>query len=325
MDANQFFKSLGIHLDLALEATEALRGDAQKEIPGVSETKEEHTHATVTTIKIFNKTGQQIMGRPEGSYITIEAPDLASNDKEIYQEISSIIADKIAELMQELKVGKDASVLLVGLGNWKATPDALGPEVIESSLVTRHLFHYAPAELRGGLREVSAIAPGVLGVTGIETAEIIKGVVEKLKPGIIIAIDALAASNLNRVGTTIQLTNTGIDPGSGIGNKRTGINLETMGAPVIAIGVPTVVHAAVIAFEVFAALTQNNPYLTQQITEDKMQGIVGQILEPFGGQLVVTPKEIDELISQTAKVIAAGINQGLHPGVTVENSSFYLQ
>ena len=325
MDANKFFKRLGIHLDLALEATEALRGDAQKEIPGVSETKEEHSHATVTTIKILDKTGQQIMGRPEGSYITIEAPELAIKDKEIYEEISSIVANKIVELMQDLKIDKDASVLLVGLGNWNATPDALGPEVVENSLVTRHLFHYAPSELTGGLREVSAIAPGVLGITGIETAEIIKGVVEKLSPGLIIAIDALAASNLNRVGTTIQLTNTGINPGSGIGNKRTGINLNTMGTPVIAIGVPTVVHAAVIAFEVFASLTQNNPYLTQQITEEKMQAIVGQILEPFGGQLVVTPKEVDELIFQTAKVIATGINQGLHPRIETGNSSFYLQ
>ena len=161
------------------------------------------------------------MGRPEGSYITIEAPELAIKDKEIYEEISSIVANKIVELMQDLKIDKDASVLLVGLGNWNATPDALGPEVVENSLVTRHLFHYAPSELTGGLREVSAIAPGVLGITGIETAEIIKGVVEKLSPGLIIAIDALAASNLNRVGTTIQLTNTGINPGSGIGNKRT--------------------------------------------------------------------------------------------------------
>jgi spore protease len=325
LNLNSFFKSLGINLDLALEATEALRGDIQKEIPGVSEEKEEHTYATVTTIKILNKNGSHIMGRPEGSYVTIESPELKVNDKEIYQEISTIVANKIADLIAELKLTTEASVLLVGLGNRNATPDALGPEVVENSLVTRHLFHYAPSELSEGLREVSAIAPGVLGITGIETAEIIKGVVEKLSPDLVIAIDALAASNLERVGTTIQLTNTGINPGSGIGNNRIGINIETMGVPVIAIGVPTVVHAAVIAFEIFGALTQNNPYLTQQISEKKMQGIVGQILKPFGGQLVVTPKEIDELILQTAKVIATGINQGLHPGIETNDSSFYLQ
>ena len=226
--------------------------------------------------------------------------------------------------MQDLKIDKDASVLLVGLGNWNATPDALGPEVVENSLVTRHLFHYAPSELTGGLRELALL----LGCTWYYRHRNCRNnqrCSRKLSPGLIIAIDALAASNLNRVGTTIQLTNTGINPGSGIGNKRTGINLNTMGTPVIAIGVPTVVHAAVIAFEVFASLTQNNPYLTQQITEEKMQAIVGQILEPFGGQLVVTPKEVDELIFQTAKVIATGINQGLHPRIETGNSSFYLQ
>lgn len=325
MDIKKFYKSLGIHLDLALEATEALRGDVDREIQGVSEKKEKHPNATVTTIKILNQTGQQLMDRPQGSYVTIEAPELKTNNQEIFQEISTILANKLTELIAELQLAPESSVLLVGLGNWNAIPDALGPKVVESSLVTRHLFHYAPPELTGGLREVSALAPGVLGITGIETAEIIKGVVEKLSPDFIIAIDALAASNLERISTTIQLSNTGINPGSGIGNKRTGINIETMGVPVIAIGVPTVVHAAVIAFEVFASLTQNNPYLTQQISEDKMQKIVEQILQPFGGQLIVTPKEIDELISNTAKVIATGINQGLHPNISSQNSSFYLQ
>lgn len=325
MNWMKLLQRLGINLDLALEATEALRGQAQREIPGVAEEKEQFPQATVTTIKILDQVGEQLMGKPVGSYITIEAPGLRLNNKEIHQNISTVLAQKINDLLKELHLSPEASILLVGLGNWNATPDALGPRVINKSLVTRHLYQYAPAELRGDLREVSALAPGVLGTTGIETAEIIKGVVDRLKPGAVIAIDALAASNLQRIGTTIQLTNTGINPGSGIGNKRTGLNANTLGVPVIAIGVPTVVHAAVIAFEVFGQLTAGNPYLTQQINEEKMHQIVGQVLEPFGGQLTVTPKEIDELIDNTARVIAESINQGLHPGIDAENASVYLQ
>lgn len=325
MDKASFFSSLNINLDLAIEASEAVRGQAQKEIPGVSEEKEKFAHSTVTTIKILDTTGEQLLGKPQGAYITIEAPDLKNNAPEVHQEISAVLAQKINCLLQELNLNEKASVLLVGLGNWHATPDALGPEVIKKSLVTRHLHHFAPEELQGGLREVSAIAPGVLGITGIETAEIIKGIVERLKPDVIIAVDALAATNLERISTTIQLASTGINPGSGIGNKRAGINYATMGVPVIAIGVPTVVHAAVIAFEVFNLTIAGNPYLTQQITEQKMHDIVKQILKPFDGQLTVTPKEIDELISNISTAIANGINDGLHPGIHSHNSTLYLQ
>lgn len=325
MDRLKLLNSVGISMDLALEATEALRGQTQQEIPGVSEVKQEFPHAKVTTIKILDETGVKAMGKPMGTYITIEAPELRINNKEVHSTISNILAEQIALLLKELHLDEQASALLVGLGNRNATPDALGPKVIEKCLVTRHIFHYAPQELQNGLREVSALAPGVLGITGIETAEIIKGVVDRLKPGVIIAVDALAATNLHRISTTIQLTNTGINPGSGIGNKRAGINSETMGIPVIAIGVPTVVHAAVIALEIIGKITSGNPYLTQQFNEQKIQSIIQQSLAPFGGQLTVTPKEIDELIDNTAWVIAEGLNQGLHPSITPENSANYLQ
>lgn len=324
LDRIKLLNSLGISMDLALEATEALRGQLQKEIPGVSEDKKEFPHGTVTTIKILDDAGVKIMGKPIGTYITIEAPELRINHKEVHSSISNILAEQIRLLLQELNLDEKASVLLVGLGNWNATPDALGPQVINKCLVTRHIFHYAPQELQGGLREVSAVAPGVLGITGIETAEIIKGIVDRLQPNVIIAIDALAATNLHRISTTIQLTNTGINPGSGIGNKRAGINSETMGVPVIAIGVPTVVHAAVIAFEIYGKITAGNPYLTQQFNEEKLHTIIQQSLEPFGGQLTVTPKEIDEMIENCARVIAEGLNQGLHPGITPENSAYYI-
>ncbi|MDS1029891.1 GPR endopeptidase [Bacillota bacterium LX-D] len=325
MNMLDFYKALNVQMDLALEATEVLRGDLNQELPGISEQKEQFANGSVTKIKVLNSTGEKITGKPIGTYLTIEAPDLKVNNRQIHQVISAELGKQIQQLFAELQLKKEASVLLVGLGNWEATPDALGPKVIEKSLVTRHLYHYAPEELRGGLREVSAFAPGVLGITGIETAEIIKGVVDRIHPSVVIAIDALAAANLERICTTIQLSNTGINPGSGIGNKRVGINQETMGVPVIAIGIPTVINAAVIAYRVFAAITSGNPYLTQQINEERISSIVGQILEPFGGQLTVTPKEIDELINNTARVIADGINQGLHPEINPENSAMYLQ
>ena len=173
------------------------------------------------------------MGKPR-AYITIEAPALRDNNREAQQEVAEVLAEKLKSLFN---LPENANILLVGLGNWNATPDALGPKVINQSMVTRHLYKYAPEELQGGLRSVSALAPGVLGITGIETAEIIKGVVEKIKPELIIVVDSLAAGSVERIATTIR-SQYRDQPGSGIGNKRSGINLETMGVPVIAVGIP---------------------------------------------------------------------------------------
>jgi len=213
----------------------------------------------------------------------------------------------------------EANTLIVGLGNWNATPDALGPKVVSKCLVTRHLFKYAPQELQGGMRPVSALAPGVLGITGIETAEVIKGVVEKVQPEVIIAIDSLAARSVDRIATTIQLADTGINPGSGIGNKRIGINEETMGVKVIAIGIPTVSHAAVIAQDAIEKYIQSTGASPGDTTT-----VINNILQPFGGNLTVTPKEIDTLIEDTAHIISGGLSIALHPGVSPEDYGYYL-
>ncbi|MBS3977797.1 MAG: GPR endopeptidase [Syntrophomonadaceae bacterium] len=320
-----FFRLSGVNLDLALEAHELLRGQAQQEIPGVREEKESFPGGEVTTITIMDAIGERMMGRAQGTYITIDAPELRVNNRLAHKEISNIMGQKLSQLMLKWNISPDNLVLLVGLGNWQATPDALGPRVIEHCLVTRHLHQYAPEELIGGLRPVSAIAPGVLGITGIETAEIIQGIAERLKPQAIIAIDALAAQNLERISTTIQIADSGIAPGSGVGNQRAEISHRAMGIPVIAIGVPTVVHAAVIVFEAMEQLRQKAPQMATYLEPNLMQETAGQILVPFGGQLTVTPKEIDDLIKNTARVLAAGINQGLHPAVEPDTFATYLQ
>ena len=320
-------KTFGIKLDLAVEAHELLRGETGQEIPGVTVNQEQSPYTSVTTVKITKKSAEALMGKPCGNYITIEAPVIRENNRQAHHEVARVLAKHLGQI---INLSKEATVLLVGLGNWNATPDALGPRVIKYSLVTRHLHHYAPEELQGGMRSVSALAPGVLGITGIETAEIIKGVVDKIKPDLIIAIDSLAARNVNRISTTIQLADTGINPGSGVGNKRPGINQESMGVRVIAIGVPTVVHAAIIVQDTFNQIFESigdNPKLYQSfnVNPELVQQATAKVLEPFGGSLMVTPREVDDLIKETAKIIAGAISMSLHPSITADDYSLYLQ
>ncbi|MEW6696165.1 MAG: GPR endopeptidase [Bacillota bacterium] len=327
MDAN-FYKNNHISVDLAVEAREIVRGKTGQEIPGCIMDKETYDNATVTIVRIVEKYAEEIMGKPRGTYVTIESPVIRENNRQSHQDVAEVLGKQLAALFN---LPEHANVLVVGLGNWNATPDALGPKVVGMTLVTRHMYNYAPQEIRGGMRSVSALSPGVLGLTGIETAEIIKGVVDKIRPELVIAVDALASRSVERIGTTIQLADTGIAPGSGVGNKRAGINKETMGVPVIAIGVPTVVPAAIIAGETLDRLleqTKNNPQLQaiyQNMNSEAFQPIVNAVLQPYtSGQLMVTPKEIDALIENTAKIIAGGISMALHPSITAEEYSRYL-
>jgi len=232
-----FFRNFSISVDLALEAREIVQGRTGQEIPGVRVDRETYSHASVTIVIIEDKAAESVMGKPVGTYITIEAPEISGRDPKAHHEIGLVVARMLSRLMN---LPEKSNILVVGLGNWNATPDALGPKVVSQTMVTRHIFNYAPQELQPGMRSVSAMAPGVLGLTGIETAEVIKGVVEKIKPELVIAIDSLAAKNVARIATTIQIANTGVSPGSGVGNQRMGINAETLGVPVIAIGVPIV-------------------------------------------------------------------------------------
>jgi spore protease len=320
-------KSFGsILTDLAVETRQFLteRGES---LPGVEISEEESQHSKISWVKITTPQGAQSMGKPPGNYITIESQQLKGSSRLVQDEIGQILAEKLAQLTT---LADDAAILVVGLGNWNATPDALGPRVVDQLLVTRHIAQFAPEELAEGLRSVSAISPGVLGLTGIETGEIIKGIVDNIKPDLVIAIDALAARSVSRVCTTIQLTDTGINPGSGVGNKRLGITKETLGVPVIAIGVPTVVHASNIAYDVLETLTGQmggageNLGIMGKLGEADKRQMIRAVLGSSMGELHVTPKEIDSLILNLSQVLAGALNVALHPAIKPEEMRLYL-
>ena len=239
------------------------------------------------------------------------------------------------EFERILNLDEKSTVLVVGLGNWNVTPDALGPKTLSQLMVTRHLLEYVPKEVDEGVRPVCAIAPGVLGITGIETGEIIRGIVDKIKPDVVIAIDALASRRMERVNTTIQIADTGISPGSGVGNKRMALSKETLGVPVIAVGVPTVVDAATMANDTIdkvidslinEAKEEKDFYnMLKNIDRGEKYQLIQEVLQPYVGNLIVTPKEIDDVVDRIAKVIANGLNIALHQGITLNDVNRYLQ
>lgn len=316
------------YTDLALEAQAALRGQTGREIPGVAMQEERQGDITITRVRVLDQRGAQAIGKLPGNYITLEAPGLRERNRDLQEKVGAAL---VGEIKRMLPAGTEDPVLIVGVGNWNATPDALGPRVVNQVMVTRHLKDFVPVELHGGLRPVSAVSPGVLGLTGIETSEIIRGIVDRTRPAMVIAIDALAARSIERIGTTIQLADTGINPGSGIGNRRAGINRESLGVPVLAIGVPTVVHAATIANDTIDALANavmgRSPMffeVMRQFGHEDRGALIREVLSPRVGNLVVTPKEVDELISDLAKVIAGTLNDALHPSVHAKDMLRYL-
>lgn len=233
-----------VRTDLAVEAHQMLqeRQEEQKGIEGVIVKERGEEGITVTKVTI-DEAASDSMGKKPGNYLTLEVQGIRQQDTELQQKVERIFAKEFSYFLEEVGVTKEASCLIVGLGNWNVTPDALGPIVVENVLVTRHLFQLQPESVEEGFRPVSAIRPGVMGITGIETSDVIYGIIEKTKPDFVIAIDALAARSIERVNSTIQISDTGIHPGSGVGNKRKELSKETLGIPVIAIGVPTVVDA----------------------------------------------------------------------------------
>lgn len=240
-----------VRTDLAVEAramaleqtvTKGAKVEDTSNIAGViiKEWEEEGIKLSFMEIK---EEGSKIVGKKAGRYLTLEAQGIREKDSELQEIVVSVFAKQFSQFLSNLNISKDASCLVVGLGNWNVTPDALGPLAVENLLITNHLFKLQPENVEEGFRPVSAIAPGVMGLTGLETSDIISGVIEQSKPDFVIAIDALAARSLDRVNTTIQISDTGIHPGSGVGNKRKALSEETFGIPVIAIGIPTVVDA----------------------------------------------------------------------------------
>lgn len=308
-----------IRTDLALEQKERFESD-NVEVQGVVLTEEydEEREIRITTVKIETENGAKVMGKPVGTYITMEAPNMAVPDEDYHREISREIASFI-EKMLPVKKGKDYNALVVGLGNRQVTPDALGPFVADNLNVTRHIIReygkYAMGEEHA--KSVSAIVPGVMGQTGMETVEIIRGVVAETKPDFVIAIDALAARNTRRLNRTIQIADTGINPGSGVGNHRNGITKDTVGIPVIAIGVPTVVDAATIAGDtmenLIKALESSETLkgvgvVLQGYNAAEKYELVKELIAPHLNGMFVTPKDIDDTVKRISYTISEGLN-----------------
>ena len=290
-----------IRTDLALETTERF-AEENAEIRGVEvhEEYDEEKDVRTTVVKIVTENGAKSMGRPQGTYITIEAPELSTPDEDYHREISEEISTHLRKLI-DLK--KEKSVLVVGLGNAAITADALGPQVVDNLLMTRHIIkEYG---LRGikheKMHRISGIAPGVMAQTGMETAEIVQGIVSETKPDVVVAIDALAARSVRRLSRTIQITDTGIHPGSGVGNHRNGLTEENLQVKVIGIGVPTVVDAATIVHDSMA-------HLLDALEETEQKEFLDEMIAPNLYSMFVTPKDVDETIKYLSFMISEGLN-----------------
>ena len=304
--------------DLADERTDIFKknNNIKENIDGIETNVREEENVKITEVKIINENGQKAIGKPIGNYITIDIDKLKLATNEQIEKYGNILANELKKLVDNHVTGQD-EILVVGLGNIYVTPDSLGPKVINEIDVTRHILKYMPDVLEKGTRGVSAVSPGVLGTTGIETLEIIKGIVENIHPKLIIVIDALSSRSMERISSSIQLADTGIVPGAGIGNTRKELSQNTLNVPVIALGIPTVLESAVLVndcLDLFIAKLQeeakSNEYLNRLKEKDNYEEIK-KVLIPNDYNMIVTPKEIDELIENMKDVVARGINYAM--------------
>lgn len=305
--------------DLAVERRDIFQKNNNiDKIDGVdTEFKEIDEKIRVSKVKITNQNGEKAIGKPMGSYITIDIKNLKIAEEQEIQSASNALTQEIKEVLS-MHVEKNEDILVVGLGNIYVTPDALGPKVINEIDVTRHIKKYLPQYIDSNSRAVSAISPGVLGTTGIETVEILEGIIDKIKPKLLIVIDALASRSIERISSTIQISDTGIVPGAGVGNTRKEISQKTLGIPVVAIGIPTVVELATLVSEgidIFIEKLQNNAesnaYLNKLQQNDKYED-VKEVLNVGDYNMIVTPKEIDDLIEKMKDIVARGINYAIN-------------
>lgn len=301
--------------DLALERRDIYQKiNKLQEIDGIEGTEEKvNDKIKVSRVKITNQNGEKAIGKPIGNYITIDVKGLKLATDEDIQKTAETLTNELKKMI-DIHTDKQGEVLVVGLGNIYVTPDSLGPKVINEIDVTRHIQKYLPQYLDEGTRVVSAISPGVLGTTGIETVEILKGIVENIHPKLLIVIDALASRSIERISSTIQISDTGIVPGAGVGNTRQEISQDTLGIPVVALGIPTVVELATLVsdgIDIFIDRLQekaeSNEYLNKLKQEDKYEE-VKEALNVGEYNMIVTPKEIDDLIENMKDIVARGIN-----------------
>lgn len=359
-------KQYGVRTDLAVEARDMYveKEKPAEEVPGVSVKEDTYKDVKISHIEISEQ-GEKSLNKKPGSYITIFADGVKRQDTKMQTNAAKVLSRQIEKMMRKNKIKPGSKGLIVGLGNWNVTPDALGPMTVEKVMVTNHLFELNFETVASGYRPVGAISPGVMGVTGMETSDIILSIIEKFKPGFVIVIDALASRSIERINETIQITDTGIHPGSGVGNKRKELSRETLGIPVIAVGVPTVVDAVTIASDTLdyllkhmgrelkekdtprsSLIPSSMPIKHENLTNDDLPdeekrstflGLVGnlsdqekrslleEVLSPTGKNLIVTPKEIDGFMVDMAHLIAQGINAALHDKVSVEEDAHYTR
>lgn len=322
---------INVRTDLAIESREMYTKENKSEIDGVIVEEETEGEIKITTVTVESDEAGEKLGKPKGNYITIDFPEYTHYDGESMDKVSDVVANVLKRLVS---MPDEKTALVVGLGNWNVTPDALGPKVSEKIMVTRHLKDVMPDVIDDSVRSVCTIAPGVLGITGIETGEVIKSLVNKIKPDLVICVDALGSRKLERVNRTIQIGDTGISPGAGVGNHRMKINEETLGVKVIAIGVPTVVDAATMANDTLDLLLDDligkveegkEFYnMLKSVNRDEKSALIKEVLNPFIGDLMVTPKDIDTIVNSLSKIIANGINMAIQPNLDMEDINKFV-
>ena len=304
--------------DMAVERNEIYKkqNSLAEEIDGIENANKIIKDIEISKVKITNENGANALGKPVGNYITLDVKEIKNADEERIEEIAEIMADELRNVIGE-HVSDTDDILVVGLGNRYVTPDALGPKVVPEIEVTRHILEYMPKIMPEDTRPVSAISPGVLGITGIETMEILNGIVQNIKPKMLIVIDALATRKLERISSSIQIADTGIVPGAGVNNARKEISINTLGIPVIVIGIPTVVDLATITNDCINIFIENlqqkamsNSTLNELKEKDNYEEIK-EALIPKDYNMIVTPKEIDKLIDNMSEIVAKGINKSL--------------
>ena len=346
MNDNVGFK---VRSDLAIEVVDQFFGEMKSKDNCVVKNEEMRHGLKVTCVDIMKECEERI-GKKAGRYVSIDASKVDLDDSDTLEIVRGELSDELGKMIKYKKITAESSCLIVGLGNEHVTPDALGPLVVDDVIVTRHLFEFAPDEVDPKYREVSALAPGVMGLTGIETYDIIESVVKRVKPGFLIVVDALAARSVSRVNTVIQMTDTGVAPGSGVGGRTRAINEESLGIPVISLGVPTVVDAVSITSDTVDLLLKHigkhmnekdrayskivvsgvgkQEYRDEDMPDMKVReefmGRIGtlsdaekrsfleEVLAPSGFNMIVTPKNIDSEISNLAKLISNAVNVAVH-------------
>ncbi len=304
-----------IRTDLAMEAFQSAN---QERIPGVEVNKWEESGVTATEVMVDTEEAARLLGKPIGSYLTLEAPLLREGDPDVRLALAGILGEEIGRMLSclgaEAPERADDPILVAGLGNRMVTPDALGPMTAERTLVTRHILSAMPETVDSRMRSVCAIAPGVLGVTGVETVEMVEALARALHPRAVICVDSLAARSSSRIGCAIQLTDSGIQPGSGVGNHRRPLTRATLGCEVLAIGMPTVIYAATLARDAMAELDGAE----DAEREAAFLRVEKELLDTPLGDMIVTPREVDSMVEQASQVIAAGINKALQPELSDE-------